>query len=62
VPESGNSKTRDKAEAKRAHLARTACEAERGPAREEFVRSIEKGKAEQRPTVAGRVRQYLLQR
>ncbi|WP_459181966.1 type II toxin-antitoxin system RelE/ParE family toxin [Streptomyces sp.] len=40
-------KMRKEAEVKRAKLAQRACEAEHGPAHEEFVRIIEKGEAEQ---------------
>jgi hypothetical protein len=40
-------KMREEAEVKRAKLAQRACEAEHGPAHEEFVRIIEKGEAEQ---------------
>jgi len=39
-------KMREEAEVKRAKLAQKTCEAEHGPAHEEFVRIIEKGEAE----------------
>ena len=38
---------REDAEVRRAELAQKACEAEHGPAHEEFIRIIEEGEAEQ---------------